>query len=335
DAYSINLSNNMLPQLPPNFGRTFGTLNILDISGNQITSLPEEISHLHSLRELYASRNALVSLPITMGSLRNLEVLELSENYLMSLDISISRLEKLRMLNISDNRLTSLPSYLGLLAQNLRILLVDGNPFEKFQRDLIEPILTVSSKEAKKIAKAKEKTEKLRAKAEKAGVHQSANPHSTTPLHSNEYTAALKRLISVRLKRDRRSTPVPLHGDANNRVSASSFGPDLKRAQSQSQAGSCLNDASSYTASMGRSISFSKRQQQHLSFSDAASIGSRKSAPVPPQPSFARAELRDSTVIPTSIAIANQMAALNIGGNGSMPSSPATIPPGGQSKPSE
>ncbi|KAJ2106812.1 hypothetical protein IW146_007611 [Coemansia sp. RSA 922] len=206
DVAVLNLSVNMLTQLPPGFGRTFSSLHTLDISGNQISVLPEEIGHLHSLRELYASRNALVTLPITMGSLRNLEVLDISENYIVSLDVSVSRLENLRMLNISDNRLTMLPPYLGLLAQTLRILLVDGNPFDKPQRDLVEPILTISSKEAKKIAKAKEKADKLREKAVKRGEAQRVTMSGDdAPLHSSEYAAALKRLMSARLKRSRRS----------------------------------------------------------------------------------------------------------------------------------
>ncbi|KAJ2089870.1 hypothetical protein IW138_003164 [Coemansia sp. RSA 986] len=132
----LNLSNNMLIQLPPGFGRTFSKIQLLDISGNQIAALPEDISHLRCLRELNASRNALIGLPITIGSLRSLEVLNIAENYIVSLDASVSRLENLRMLNISDNRITHLPTCLGLLAQNIRILLVDGNPFDKGQRDM-------------------------------------------------------------------------------------------------------------------------------------------------------------------------------------------------------
>ncbi|KAJ2214745.1 hypothetical protein EV179_002693 [Coemansia sp. RSA 487] len=136
DLVMLNLSNNMLIQLPPGFGRTFSKLQLLDISGNQIAALPEDISHLRCLRELNASRNALIGLPITIGSLRSLEVLNIAENYIVSLDASVSRLENLRMLNISDNRITHLPTCLGLLAQNIRILLVDGNPFDKGQRDM-------------------------------------------------------------------------------------------------------------------------------------------------------------------------------------------------------
>ncbi|KAJ2377779.1 hypothetical protein IW150_001185 [Coemansia sp. RSA 2607] len=206
DVISLNLSRNMLTQIPPSFGRTFSMLQSLDISGNQIVVLPEEISHLQSLRELNASRNALIGLPITIGSLRNLEVLDLSENYIIALDASMSRLENLRMLNISDNRLVTLPSYLGLLARSLRILLVDGNPFYRSQRNLVEPILTVSSKEAKRIAKAKEKGEKMREKAVKRGETMGDGSPNSTPLHSMEYTIALKKLITVRLRRNRKQS---------------------------------------------------------------------------------------------------------------------------------
>ncbi|KAJ1827582.1 hypothetical protein LPJ56_001593, partial [Coemansia sp. RSA 2599] len=142
DVASLSLRHNMLTQIPPSFGRTFNMLHTLDISGNQIVVLPEEISHLQGLRELNVSRNALIGLPITIGSLRSLEVLDLSENYIIALEMSMARLENLRMLNVSDNRLTSLPSYLGLLSHNLRILLVDGNPFDRSLREMIEPILT-------------------------------------------------------------------------------------------------------------------------------------------------------------------------------------------------
>ncbi|KAI9506130.1 hypothetical protein BX070DRAFT_219377 [Coemansia spiralis] len=207
DILEFNLSCNMLTQLPQGFSRTFTNLHTLDISGNQITALPEEISHLHNLRELNASRNALIGLPITIGSLRHLEVLNLAENYIISLDVSLSRLENLRMLDISDNRLTFLPTYLGLLAQNLRILLVDGNPFDKHTRELVEPILTISSKDAKKIAKMKEKAEKGREKALRKGdeAHK-ASTEIESSLRSSEYMGAIKKLMSVRLKRHRNSS---------------------------------------------------------------------------------------------------------------------------------
>ncbi|KAJ2000819.1 hypothetical protein GGI04_003997 [Coemansia thaxteri] len=305
DAAALNLSLNMLTQLPPGFGRSFSTLHILDISGNQVSALPEEISHLHCLRELYASRNALVTLPITIGSLRHLEVLDISENYIVSLDVSVSRLESLRMLNISDNRLSMLPSYLGLLAQTLRILLVDGNPFEKSKRDLVEPILTISSKEAKKIAKEKEKADKLREKAGKRGEAQRITMESTaSPLHSNEYAAALRRLISVRLKRGRRNaapgaqlevgTHAPLSPSTNEYIAHN-------RASVQSHAFS--DSAGLLNGSLERSPSVASKQ---VSFDGAAvSHGHQPLSPElahgPPAPT------RDSALIPVD-TVANTMA---------------------------
>ncbi|KAJ2461079.1 hypothetical protein GGF42_000428 [Coemansia sp. RSA 2424] len=283
DATVLNLSANVLTQLPLGFGRAFSSLHTLDISGNQISALPEEISHLHSLRELYASRNALVTLPITIGSLRNLEILDISENHIDLLDVSISRLENLRMLNISDNRLTTLPPYLGLLAQTLRILLVDGNPFDKLKRDLVEPILTIPSKEAKKIAKAKEKADKLREKATKRGDAQMvAMSSDNTPLHSSEYAAALKRLMSVRLKRGRRN-PAPALPSENNI--------------------STKNSALQPSGSHERSLSTTSKQ---VSFDDtAATLGYNSMPPLPAQ--GPPGPTRDSMVIPVD-AVASQMA---------------------------
>ncbi|KAJ2719353.1 hypothetical protein GGI07_005265 [Coemansia sp. Benny D115] len=283
DAYSLNLSCNMLTSLPPSFGRSFANLHSLDISGNQIAVLPEEISHLQCLREFNASRNALVGLPITIGSLRNLEILDVSENYLISIDVSVSRLENLRMLNISDNRLTALPPCLGMLAPNLRVLLVDGNPFDRAQRDLVEPILTISSKDAKRIAKAKEKAEKQREKASKKGDVSKTAVESTSPLHSREYALALSKLISVRLRLNRK-----------NSISAASSNP--KRATSQSQA------------------------QSHTS-TDLSSSGRQSILPppsIPQDPAAAACASRDSAVIPTdadangttSSALATAMAGL-------------------------
>ncbi|KAJ2854046.1 hypothetical protein GGI22_004635, partial [Coemansia erecta] len=195
--------NNVLVHLPPGFGRTFSKLQLLDVSGNQIAALPEDVGHLSCLRELNASRNALTGLPTTIGALRSLEVLNVAENYITSLDASVSRLGKLRMLNVSNNRLAHLPTCLGLLAQNLRILLVDGNPFDKSQRDLVEPILTISSRDAKKIAKAKEKEEKMRETATRNGEISGNAAETDYHSHSKEYASAVRKLMTVRLRRYR------------------------------------------------------------------------------------------------------------------------------------
>ena len=45
---------------------------MLDLSGNQLTSVPAEIGQLTSLRELYLSGNQLTSLPAEIGQLTSL-----------------------------------------------------------------------------------------------------------------------------------------------------------------------------------------------------------------------------------------------------------------------
>ncbi|KAJ2856805.1 hypothetical protein J3B02_001394 [Coemansia erecta] len=242
DVASLSLRHNMLIRIPPSFGRAFSMLHTLDLSGNQIVVLPEEISHLQGLRELNVSRNALIGLPITIGSLRCLEILDLSENCIIALDMSMARLQSLRMLNLSDNRLASLPSYLGLLSHSLRILLVDGNPFDRSLREMVEPILTVSSRDAKRIAKAKEKSEKLREKAVKRGESPKHILSNRTPLHSLEYTMALTKLMAVRLRRSRSrkqsisTNPVTSGCTASGAPRAVARPPELnlQRAKSQS-----------------------------------------------------------------------------------------------------
>ena len=52
----------------------------LDVSRNELSSLPEEIGRLRSLRELDASANRLTSLPGSLASLPQLFVLALQNN---------------------------------------------------------------------------------------------------------------------------------------------------------------------------------------------------------------------------------------------------------------
>ncbi|KAJ2762544.1 hypothetical protein IWQ56_005019, partial [Coemansia nantahalensis] len=119
--YALNLSRNALVRLPPGLGQTFSGLCTLDVSGNRLSALPEDIGGLQCLRELYAHRNALEGLPASVGSLRRLEAL-----------------------NVSDNCLARLPACLGLLTESLHVLLVDGNPLSNDHRVLVQPIVTGS-----------------------------------------------------------------------------------------------------------------------------------------------------------------------------------------------
>ena len=91
----------------------------LDLSGNQLTSLPPEIASFTNLTELNLSGNQLTSLPPEIASLTNLTELNLSGNQLTSLPSEIITLKYLTLLDIVGNKFTSLPSEIKELT-NLR-----------------------------------------------------------------------------------------------------------------------------------------------------------------------------------------------------------------------
>jgi len=62
----LNLSRNQLTSLPAEIGK-LTLLEVLALGVNQLTSLPAEIWQLTPLRELYLDRNQLTRLPAENG----------------------------------------------------------------------------------------------------------------------------------------------------------------------------------------------------------------------------------------------------------------------------
>ncbi|MFN6566356.1 COR domain-containing protein [Dendronalium sp. ChiSLP03b] len=85
----------------------------LDLSNNQLSSLPSEISQLSNLMELDLSNNQLSSLPPDICQLSYLMTLSLGDNQISSLLPEISQLYNLRELYLHNNQLSSLPSEIG------------------------------------------------------------------------------------------------------------------------------------------------------------------------------------------------------------------------------
>ncbi len=99
----------------------------LDLSGNQLSSLPPELATLSHLQQLYLSDNELSSLPPELAQLSNLQQLYLSNNQLSSLPPELAQLSNLQQLYLSNNQLSSLPPELAQL-DNLRELYLHDNP---------------------------------------------------------------------------------------------------------------------------------------------------------------------------------------------------------------
>jgi internalin A len=109
---------------------------ILNLAGEGIFELPEEIGQLTNLQALKLQDNQLTSLPDSIAKLINLERLDLGGNNLTSLPKAIGRLTNLRMLSITGNQFAELPESIAQL-KKLEELYGYSNQFA----ELPEPVI--------------------------------------------------------------------------------------------------------------------------------------------------------------------------------------------------
>ncbi|MDR6233189.1 leucine-rich repeat-containing protein kinase family protein [Pseudomonas oryzihabitans] len=101
-----------LTEFPEEIYALADSLEILDLSGNQLTRLPADLARLHRLRILFCSGNPFDELPEVLGTLPNLEMIGFKACGLER--VSAAALPpKLRWLILTDNRIAALPEALG------------------------------------------------------------------------------------------------------------------------------------------------------------------------------------------------------------------------------
>jgi internalin A len=105
---TLNLSDQNLITLPDSISQ-LTNLKSLDLSSNRLTKLPDFIGELTNLEDLALSRNQLSSLPESFSHLKRLKILDISNNLLTRLPESITKLSNLENLNLSGNKLSSIP----------------------------------------------------------------------------------------------------------------------------------------------------------------------------------------------------------------------------------
>ncbi|WP_135382851.1 leucine-rich repeat-containing protein kinase family protein [Vibrio tasmaniensis] len=88
------------------------SLEILDLSGNQLSDLPEELSQLTNLRIIFASNNLFTHLPDVLGLLPKLEMVGFKSNQIKTVSEQ-SLPAQLRWLILTDNAIEVLPHSLG------------------------------------------------------------------------------------------------------------------------------------------------------------------------------------------------------------------------------
>lgn len=107
----LTLSEN-LTSFPLEILSLADSLEILDLSNNQLTSLPKEVTQLQNLKIFFASNNHFETVPEALGQCLNLEMVGFKSNKINHVPEN-SLPAKLRWLILTDNQISALPDSLG------------------------------------------------------------------------------------------------------------------------------------------------------------------------------------------------------------------------------
>ncbi|MES2920370.1 MAG: leucine-rich repeat-containing protein kinase family protein [Verrucomicrobiota bacterium] len=104
------------------------TLEILNLSGNRLSELPDDFARLHKLRILFCSDNDFRHLPAVLGECAALEMVGFKANLIETVDEAAFP-PLLRWLILTDNRIGALPGSIGRCGR-LQKLMLAGNRLE-------------------------------------------------------------------------------------------------------------------------------------------------------------------------------------------------------------
>ncbi len=112
----LDLSDNQIESLPSQV-ENWKKLQIFKIENNKLKSLPGEIRHFANLTMLDASGNGMTDLPAEIGQLSKLQTLDLSDNDIDEFPNEILNLKQLKTLDIRNNPVKA--EHLKALKENL------------------------------------------------------------------------------------------------------------------------------------------------------------------------------------------------------------------------
>ena len=109
--------------------------NILSLSGEMISKVPQTVTGLVNLKELDLSSNLLTDLPNSLGRMKALQILTLTWNKLSALPDTISQLTELRELYLGFNNFKNIPECVGSL-RKLVTLEANDNCIRKLNQSI-------------------------------------------------------------------------------------------------------------------------------------------------------------------------------------------------------
>lgn len=127
----------VVPSIP-----TLKNLSRVDLSNNNLTEFPIELTFLSRVHYLNLEHNKISSFPTSFGELTALTYLKLSYNHIVSLPSSITELINLKELDVIFNQIKEIPFLLSSL-EKLSTLCLGWNKFEHIPQKVVSlPSLT-------------------------------------------------------------------------------------------------------------------------------------------------------------------------------------------------
>ena len=123
-----------LTEFPSEIFALAETLEILDLSGNALTALPDDLPRLGKLRILFCSNNPFTELPAVIGQCAALEMVGFKANRIETVPAAALP-ANLRWLILTDNRIGELPPEIGRCSR-LQKLMLAGNRLQSLPPEM-------------------------------------------------------------------------------------------------------------------------------------------------------------------------------------------------------
>lgn len=123
-----------LKQFPSEVYDLAESLEILNLSGNALSSLPHDLARLHKLRVIFCSDNQFTHVPEVLGECPQLEMVGFKANRIRHMPAA-SLPGALRWLILTDNQLGELPANLGHCTR-LQKLMLAGNRLQNLPDEM-------------------------------------------------------------------------------------------------------------------------------------------------------------------------------------------------------
>lgn len=123
-----------LTQFPPEIFKLADCLEILDLSNNRLSALPDDLPRLRHLKALFLNNNQFETVPEILAQCPQLSMISFKANQLTTLS-ETALPPQTRWLILTNNQLTTLPASLGQLSK-LQKLMLAGNRLQVLPDEL-------------------------------------------------------------------------------------------------------------------------------------------------------------------------------------------------------